>query len=303
MSRRTIGSAAIAACAASWGAMGIVVRQLDMPPLAIVFFQQAQTAVVAAGVALVWRPALLRPPRAGVTALGVLLAIHFACLYGAFGETSVGSAVLVTYSAPIMIAMLAPALLHERVSRVTVVALGVSAAGVAVISLAGGDGGGGVHAAGVALALGAAVTYAFIIVLLKRWTGDVNPLTVVIWQGVAASAVLAPAAVAGGYTLGARELGYLALLGVGITGVTGIVYVLALRFVLATTVGILGYLEPLSAVVLAAVFLDESPTAWVVVGGAAIVAAGVVVMLEDPDTEAEPVAPVGAATPTPVRRS
>ena len=302
MSRRAIGSASIAACAASWGAMGVIVRELDMPPLTIAFFQQLQGLVVAALVALVWRPALLRPPRFGVTSLGVLLAIHFACLYAAFGETSVASAVLVTYSAPIMIALLAPALLRERVSRVTVVALGVSGAGVAGISLAGGDGGGSVHAAGIALALGAAVTYAFIIVLLKRWTADVNPLTVVVWQGLAAALVLSPAAFVADYTLGARELGYLALLGIAITGVTGIVYVLALRLIPATTAGILGYLEPLSAVVLAAVFLGEEPTVWVVVGGAAIVAAGVAVMLEDPAGDAEPVAPV-AATATPARRS
>jgi drug/metabolite transporter (DMT)-like permease len=238
----------------------------------------------------------------GVTALGVLLAVHFACLYGAFTETSVASAVLVTFSAPIMIALLAPALLRERVSRVTVVALAISAAGVAGISLAGGDGGGSVRAAGIALALGAAVTYALIIVLLKRWTADVNPLTVVIWQGLAAAVVLSPAALAGGYSLGARELGYLALLGVAITGVTGVVYVLALRVIPATTAGILGYLEPLSAVVLAAVFLDEEPTAWVAAGGAAIVVAGLVVILEDPGGDAEPVAPV-AAVPTPARRS
>jgi drug/metabolite transporter (DMT)-like permease len=304
MSRRAIGSAAIAACAAAWGGIGVVVRELDMPPLAIAFYQELQGVAVAAVVALVWRPAALRPPRPAVVALGAVLALHFACLYGAIGETSVASAVLVTYSAPIMIAMLAPALLREHISRVTVVALGVSAAGVAVISFAGSDGGGAVHAAGIALALGAAVTYALFIVLLKRWTADVNPLTVVMWQAAAAALVLSPAAVAGGYSLGARELGYLALLGVAITGVTGVIYVLALRHVPATTAGILGYLEPLSAVVLAAAFLGENPTAWVIVGGAAIVAAGVIVVLEDPRTEAEPVAPVGATrTPMPARRS
>ncbi|MEA2308487.1 MAG: hypothetical protein QOG41_982 [Thermoleophilaceae bacterium] len=304
MSTRSIGSAAIAACAAAWGGIGVVVRELDMPPLAIAFYQELQGVAVAAVVALVWRPAALRPPRPAVVALGVVLALHFACLYGAIGETSVASAVLVTYSAPIMIAMLAPALLREHISRVTVVALGVSAAGVAVISFAGSDGGGAVHAAGIALALGAAVTYALFIVLLKRWTADVNPLTVVMWQAAAAALVLSPAAVAGGYSLGARELGYLALLGVAITGVTGVIYVLALRHVPATTAGILGYLEPLSAVVLAAAFLGENPTAWVIVGGAAIVAAGVIVVLEDPRTEAEPVAPVGATrTPMPARRS
>jgi DME family drug/metabolite transporter len=300
MSRRAIASATIAGCAASWGGIGIVVRQLDMPALAIVFFQVAQGALVAAAVALLVVPAALRPPRPAVTALGLVLAAHFGCLFAAVQETSVASAVLVTYSAPIMIAVLAPALLGERVSRVTASALAVSAAGVAAIALVGGDGGGSVRPAGVGLALLAAVTYALFVVLLKRLTSDVNPLTVVVWQNVAAAIALSPAALAGGYSIGEREVGYLVLLGVLLTGVTGVAYVVALRLVPATTAGILGYLEPLSAVILAALILDEGVGAWVVAGGAAILAAGVAVVVEDARAEAmAPVAPVASALPGP----
>jgi drug/metabolite transporter, DME family len=293
------GSLTIAACAASWGGIGVVVRELDMPPLAIAFFQEALSAAVAVLVALVWRPAALRPPRPTVMVLGFVLAAHFACLFGAVRETSVASAVLVTYSAPILIALLAPALLGERVSRVAIVALAVSAVGVAGISLAGGEGGGAVHAAGIGLAVLAAITYALVVVLLKRWTADVNPLTVVVWQAGAAALVLSPAALAGGYSIGAREAGYLALLGVVLTGLTGIAYVVAIRAVPATTAGILGYLEPVSAVVLSAAILGQHPGPMVAVGGAAILVAGLAVVLEDAGGEPELVAPV----PTAVRRS
>jgi drug/metabolite transporter, DME family len=293
------GSLTIAACAASWGGIGVVVRELDMPPLAIAFFQEALSAAVAVLVALVWRPAALRPPRPTVMVLGFVLAVHFACLFGAVRETSVASAVLVTYSAPILIALLAPALLGERVSRVAVVALAVSAVGVAGISLAGGEGGGAVHAAGIGLAVLAAISYALVVVLLKRWTADVNPLTVVVWQAGAAALVLSPAALAGGYSIGAREAGYLALLGVVLTGLTGIAYVVAIRAVPATTAGILGYLEPVSAVVLSAAILGQHPGPMVAVGGAAILVAGLAVVLEDAGGEPELVAPV----PTAVRRS
>lgn len=291
MSRRTTGSLAIAVCAAGWGAIGIVVREVHMPVLAVAFFQEALSSLVAVAAALVWRPAALRPPRPAVVALGVVLAAHFAALFGAVRSTSVASAVLVTYSAPIMIALIAPALLRERVSRASVVALAVSAAGVAGIALAGGHGG-GVHAAGVGLALLAAATYALFVVLLKRVTVDADPLGVVAWQAGAAALVLSPAALAGGYSIGAREAAFLALLGFVLTGLTGVVYVVAIRAVRATTAGILGYLEPLSAVVLSAIVLGERPSAWVAVGGAAIVAAGFVVVLEDARGEPELVAPV-----------
>jgi len=285
---------AIAACSASWGAIGVVVRELDMPPLAIAFFQELLSAAVAVIAALVWRPGTLRPPRPAVILLGVLLAAHFACLFGAVRETSVASAVLVTYAAPILIALLAPALLGERISRISIAALGVSAAGVAGIALAGGEGGGAVHAAGIGLAVLAAVTYALVVVLLKRWTADVNPLTVVVWQAGAAALVLSPAALAGGYSIGAREAGYLALLGIVLTGLTGIAYVVAIRAVPATTAGILGYLEPVSAVVLSAAILGQTPSAWVAVGGAAILVAGLLVVVEG-GGEPEVVAPVTVA--------
>jgi DME family drug/metabolite transporter len=293
MSPRVIASLTIAACAASWGGIGIVVRELDMPALAIVFFQEIQGALVAALIALGWRRSALRPPRPAVMALGLVLAAHFACLFLAVRETSVASAILVTYSAPIMIAVLAPIVLGERVSRVTAAALGVSGAGVAGIALAGGEAGGAVRPAGIGLAVLAAFTYAVVVVGLKRLTAVVDPLRVVVWQGLAGAVALSPAALAGGYSIGSRELGYLVLLGAVITGVTGVLYVIALRLVPATTAGILGYLEPLSAVVLAAVLLDERPSAWTFAGGATIVAAGIVVVMEG--ARAEAVAPVGVA--------
>jgi drug/metabolite transporter (DMT)-like permease len=162
---------------------------------------------------------------------------------------------------------------------------------VAVSAAAGGGGGRGVHAAGIGLALLAAITYALVVVLLKRLTANVDPLRVVVWQAAAAALVLSPAALAGGYSIGAREAGYLAVLGIVLTGATGVVYVVAIRVVPATTVGILGYLEPLAAVVLSAAILGERPSPWVAIGGAAIVAAGLVVVVEGA-REPDVVAPV-----------
>ena len=129
-------------------------------------------------------------------------------------------------------------------------------------------------------------------VLLKRLTADVNPVTVMAWQSGAAAVALFPAALIGDYSLGGRELGYLALLGIVLTGLTGFAYIAALRSVPATAAGILGYLEPLSAVILAAIVLGEGLGPAVAVGGAAIVAAGLVVVIDGARTEAEPVAPV-----------
>jgi drug/metabolite transporter (DMT)-like permease len=79
------------------------------------------------------------------------------------------------------------------------------------------------------------------------------------------------------------------------TALSGFVYVSLLRRVNAQTIGILAYIEPVSAALLAWVLLGEELGPQVVLGGALIIAASVaVVVLEPADAaavEAAPVAP------------
>jgi len=293
VSRHTLGSLLVAGLALSWGVIGVIVRELPIPPLTIVAFRVALSAlsVVAILVAL-RRWELLRPPPWPVFALGALLALHWGLYFVAIKETSVASAVLITYSAPILMALLAPALIGERVPRVSVIALGVSAVGIAVISLAGGSGAEAVRPLGVALAVGAAISMALLVVLLKLYA-DRDPINVVVYLDGTATALLWPALVIPEYTVSAASWGYLLLLGVVLTGWSGLLYLLALRWVPATTVGILSYMEPVSAALLAALLLGESLTLAVMIGGAAIVAAGVAVVVASDD-------PVAASVEEPV---
>jgi drug/metabolite transporter, DME family len=298
VSRHTLGSLLVAACALTWGAIGIIVRELALPPLVIVFFRVAIAGcAVTAGLLLLRRRELLRGMRPGLLVLGGLLALHWGLYFAAIKETSVASAVLVTYAGPILMAVLAAVVLGERITRTVVVALVVSVGAIVLITLPGGDGGGEVRAAGVALALAAAVTYAVLIVTLKRQTAGTHPVTIVVFQMLGASLCLLPAVLLADWHADAGEWGYLALLGVGLTACTGVAYVAAIRWVPVTTAGILSYMEPVSAAVLAAVLLGEPLTAGVVAGGMVLVGAGVAVASQGaeaaPPVE-EPV-PVGAS--------
>jgi drug/metabolite transporter, DME family len=294
MPRHTLGSLTIAGCALSWGFISIIVRELDLPALAIVFYRDAlAVAAIALALVLMGRRDLFRLPTPAVLWLGVLLAAHWGLFFTAIKETSVASAVLITYAAPIFMALLAPVLIREHVPAVSIGALAVSLGGIALITLSGGSGDEAVEPLGVVLAVLAAITYAFLIVLLKKYAANVDPVTVVLYEAIVVTAVLSPAAVLGDYSLGGREIGYLLVLGVVLTGLAGIVYVSALRWVPATTAGILAYMEPLSAAVLAAILLGQALTAGVVVGGLLIVAAGVAVVLRAPE-------PVAATLEEPV---
>ena len=78
------------------------------------------------------------------------------------------------------------------------------------------------------------------------------------------------------------EIFYVLLVGIVFTALSGYIYVNLLAHVTAQAVGILAYLEPVSAAVLAWALLDQ-PLGWqVLVGGALVVAAGVFVVLREP---------------------
>ena len=287
---RPAASLTVAAVAIVWGFIPLIVKEVDLPALALVFFRVALGSVaVAVALTVAGRTRLLRLPSRWLPVLGLLLAVHWGFFFTAIKETSVASAVLITYTAPVFTALFAPVFLREHVPRSSVLALVLSVAGAAAITLVGDDG--GVRALGVVLAVAAAVSYAGLILCLKRFAGDFDPRTVVFWHLSTAALLVSPAAVVADYSLGARQVVYLVLLGVVLTGLLAVFYVGAVRFVPATTVGIMSYMEPVSAALLAALLIGEPLTASVLLGGAAILAGGVIVVLSSRG-EVPPATPV-----------
>lgn len=278
----TAGSAAIFALALAWGFISILVREVPLPALTLVFWRVALGALaLGLGLRLAGRRSALRPAPRAVLWLGVLLAVHWGFYFAAIRATSVASANLVTYANPILIALLAPAFIGERVPRVSALALAASILGILVIGVWGPTSGtGAVKAAGIILATLAAISYAFLILGLKRWASDVEPARVALWHTLTAAVVMSPAAITSAYGgLDGREILYVVLLGVVLTGASAFVYLTALRAVPATSAGILAYMEPVSAALLAVALLGEQLTWAVILGGTLILAGGIAVIV------------------------
>ncbi len=289
----------LAGLAASWGFIAVLVAAVDLEAETLAFARLALAAVTLAVLALVTgATASLRPGgRLGaLVLLGVVQAAHWLLFFLAVKLGSVALAVLTFYAAPVFIAVAAPALLRERVSRVALAALVPGGIGIALVTW---SGPGGFSPSAVAAGLGAAASYAAL-VILSKWLlrGRVEPLTVAFWDCFAGALALAPLLFLVDRVLpsGGREWGAVLLLGVVFTGLSTLAYVTLLRRVTAQAAGLLTFLEPVAAVLLAAVLLDEQLTTGVVAGGLLVLAAGVaVVWLEPADgpvSEAAP--PVGS---------
>ena len=151
---------AVAALAASWGFIAVIVAAVELSAEALVFYRLAIAALtLAVALAVLRRLALLRldAHRGRTLAVGATLAVHWFLFFATIKLSSVAVALLTVYTAPIFLAVLAPLALPERRSRVALVALVPASAGLALIALAG-EGGGHARPLAIASGLGAALT-------------------------------------------------------------------------------------------------------------------------------------------------
>ncbi len=269
----------VAAAAATWGSVGIFVRFIDLPPPAIAFFRVGFAALVlGAYFLLTGRTDRFRFGRKGplLALMGTFLAMDWLLFFYAFRLTTIASAVLAAYTAPVFVAVLAPFLIGERLERSTPVALVLAFSGVALVALGNAAGGGTPNLVGVLCGLGTGVFYALRTVASKAIAGRLPVETVTFYNCVVAAVILGPflAQVQGVpspltwgllFTLGAVHTA----LGIGL-------YYGGIGRVKAQSAAVLTYVEPLVAVILAAVIFREIPGWTTYVGGALILIGGAV---------------------------
>ena len=276
----------VAALAASWGLISIVVAKVDLDASVLVFYRLS-LAVLTLGVGLVVarRVELLRLPkrRGAVVALGLILAAHWFLYFETIKISSVVVAVLTVYTAPIFIAITAPLFLRESRSRVGLIALVPAVGGLALIVLAGGK---SIHATPLAivLGLGAGASYAALVICLKRLRLNTHPATIHFWGALVAALALAPFLALAPRVIPRGPAATAGVLCVGIvfTGISGLVYITLLGKVTAQAAGILAFLEPVSASFLAWALLGEQLNAAVVLGGVLVLAGGTLVVFDEP---------------------
>lgn len=291
---------ALAGLAASWGFIAVLAAAVDLGAESLAFLRLAIAAATLAAVALVARRTL-RPGRAlpGLVLLGAAQGAHWLLFFEAVKLGSVALAVLTFYTAPVLLAVLAPLVLPERSSAAALGALVMGGTGIVLVAL-GGDGEGRLSLAAVAAGLGSAATYAALVVVSKRLLlVRVPPLTVAFWGCLVGALAVAPALLVTGRVVphGAGEWWAVLALGVVFTGASTLVYAGLLRHVTAQAAGILTFLEPVAAVLLAAALLDEPLSATTLAGGALVLAAGLgMVILEPGAAVAESAAPVASDT-------
>jgi drug/metabolite transporter (DMT)-like permease len=276
----------LAGLAGSWGLISIVVSAVDLDASVLVFSRLAlAAATIAIVLALTGRLGALDPGPdwPALVLLGCTLATHWFLFFETIKLASVAVAVLTVYSAPLFLAVFAPMVLPERRSAVALAALVPAAVGLVLVALQG-DEGGSVRPLALATGIGAAATYAALVIVNKRLLARLEPPTVAFWSCAVAAILLAPFLFLAERVLpdSSSELAGVLLLGVVFTGISALLYTTILRHVTAQAAGILAFLEPVSATLLAWALLGESLGPVTLLGGALVLSAGVWVVLREP---------------------
>lgn len=267
-----------------FGTIGIVRRYIDLPSSVIALVRGA------VGVAfLLVLTALMgkKPDKCAIREnlfllllSGAFIGFNWILLFEAYVYTSVATATLSYYMAPILVVLASPLALGERLTGKKLLCVLAALAGMVLVSGVLQTGVSGIgELRGVGLGLGAAVLYASVILLNKR-LGAITAYDRTIVQLAAAAAVLLP------YTLLTEDFSALSMdgLGLGLLLVAGVVhtgaayalYFGSMKELPAQTVALYSYIDPILAVILSALLLKEPMTPGTVLGAVLILGAAFV---------------------------
>ena len=291
---RALSTAAFATLlliAALMGANHVAARMafnhgVDVPTA--VSFRSGATALVVGALLLIQRVplALTARQRKALPLIGVLIAIQSLCLYSAVARLPVALALLVFNSFPLMTALWARLLYRHRPERALLIAMPVILLGLVlaldVLGAASGLGAAGQWreiGAGVAFALGASTTFGLALVLTQHEAGGLDG-RLRTFATMAMVGLLAGSAVAwrGGLALPVAPAGWWGLALLTLLYGTGI----TILFTVLPRLGVVGNsavmnVEPVFALVLAWLILDQHIAPVQVVG--ALVVVGAVIWL------------------------
>lgn len=254
-----------------FGLNGIVSSRLRMPSMQIVFFRTLLGSVFLLLLCL-----LRREPRqlAAVVLSGVSMGLSWFFLYEAYQRIGVGLASITHYCGPVIVLLLTPLVFRQRLTGVQTACFCVVFAGLLLVSVPDLKAGSGVDALGLAFGFLSAVLHALMVVFTMKAPDITGMKNAALQLAVSFVTVAVFVLALRGVTLPADRTRWFWMLVLGLvnTGVGCWLYFSEIARLPVMTVSILGYLEPLAAVLFAVVLLHERLSVFEAVGAVLILA-------------------------------
>ena len=204
---------------------------------------------------------------------GMLMGFNWIFLFEAYKYTTVSVSTLAYYFAPIIVMIVCPLLLKEKLTKKQIICFILSTIGLVLIIGISDLSLNSRHTIGVLLGLSAALFYAAVIII-NKYIKSISGMHRTLIQFLAAIIVLFPyVLITSGITINNLEInGWICLLIVGIvhTGITYCAYFSSLKNLNGQTVALLSYIDPFVAVLIS-FLMNEKMTFLQIIGGILII--------------------------------
>ena len=284
MSKRSLAYIKLISSMLIFGSIGLFVRYIQLPS-GIISFVRAFI-----GVAFLLIIILIKGSGISITAIrenllclvlsGTAIGFNWILLFESYRYTTVAVSTLCYYMAPVIVTLLAPFILREKLSGKRAICAGIALVGMILIS--------GIFTTsvpsvstikGILLGLAAAVLYATVI-LLNKQLRDISAFDRTVVQLLISAVVLLP------YNLVTTDIGslnvfpntllLLAVVGVIHTGLAYFLYFGSMEDLSSQSIAVASYIDPVVAVIASVSLLREPFDIYAMLGAVAILGAAVV---------------------------
>ncbi|MCI4624666.1 MAG: DMT family transporter [Candidatus Magnetoovum sp. WYHC-5] len=270
-----------------WSTQGVIIKLTGEEPHVILFYTIAfallmQTTIFISKSNRKAVPPIKQFPQ--ILLLCFFITLNSITFFYAYAKTSIANAVFTHYIAPIVVAILAPILLKERITLKSVLAIAIATIGlwvllddISVFGLLmnlGGNNGISTEGMGLLAGIVSGFAYGTLIVLVKTLTLSFNRYVLVFFQNLIMAIFLLPFV----HVFPVKLMWVFVLMGIFYATIATYIYYKGLSMVEANKAAVLGYIEPLAAIITSMLVLSEYPKPISLIGGGLIVLSGYLVI-------------------------
>ena len=270
-----------------WSSLAIIIRVSGAPVHSLIFYSCLISSAIT-GLALTGSRYRSEMPKGKAylpfLILGPLSLMNTFSFFYAYRNTTIANAILTHYTAPLFVAFLAPLLVRERLTGRILLSVAVATLGLWVLlglspgRFAGMLTAGDRETLGTLAGLFSGFVYALLVIVSRIFARSAHPLVMTFFQNIVIVFLLLP--FAGILKVPPPPLWTVAIMGIVHSTIAPVLYFRGLKEVTANRAALLGYLEPVCAIVLGALFLGEGLHYKSALGGALILFSGYLTMRE-----------------------
>jgi drug/metabolite transporter (DMT)-like permease len=264
VSDRSKGVLFLVCAALFWSLGGLLIKLVDLPPMAVAGSRSVIAALVIWGYSRSKRIEWSRELILGAIAYAGTVAFFVF----ATKNTTAANAILLQYTAPVWVALASHRLLGEPITRIDWITIVITLGGMGLFFLDGLQSGGTV---GNIAAVVSGIFFAGTVVALRRMRHQGSSIEIVLVGNVITAFIGLPFAI--GHAIGLDDLLFLLLLGVVQLGLGYIFFVKGVSRVSAIESALIPVIEPLLNPIWVALFYGERPSLISLAGGLVVIGA------------------------------